>query len=83
MIALALSISFFTDQSLIGHYLFLAKFPEAFGGVIVALAPILYKYFEKKISISIFNLFRDKLFLLFLSMLTILSMRMKGFISIF
>jgi hypothetical protein len=64
IIAMSLGISFFNNKSLITHYLFLAKFPEVASGVIVTLAPILYRHLGDQAEVSLKKLFNDKLFLL-------------------
>jgi len=64
IIAMSLGISFFSNKSLITHYLFLAKFPEVASGVIVTLAPILYRRLGDQAEVSLKKLFNDKLFLL-------------------
>lgn len=64
IIAMGLGISFFVNRSLITQYLFFAKFPEVASGVIVTLAPILYRRLGDQTEASLQKLFKDKLFLL-------------------
>jgi hypothetical protein len=64
IIALGLSISFFSNKPLIMYYLFLAKFTEVATGVIVSLAPILYRKLGDQTEASLKKLFANKYFLL-------------------
>jgi hypothetical protein len=64
VIALGLTISFFSNKPLIMYYLFLAKFTEVATGVIVGLAPILYRKLGDQTGASFKKLFASKYFLL-------------------
>ena len=64
IISSSLVIAFLGNQSLMIRYLFLAKFPEVTSGVIVSLAPILYKRLGDQTEASLKKLFKDPLFLL-------------------
>ena len=64
IIAMGLTISFFGNKTLITNYLFLAKFPEVASGIIVTLAPILYRRMGDQSGASLKKLFSDKLFIL-------------------
>lgn len=54
----------FINQLSVNNYLFLAKFPEVTSGIIVALAPIVYKKLGDKEAFSIKNLLSNKLLLI-------------------
>jgi hypothetical protein len=64
IIAMSLGIYFFANKPLITHYLFLAKFPEVASGVIVSLAPIIYRQLGDRTNASLKKLFKNKFFLL-------------------
>jgi len=64
IISTSLVIAFLGNQSLMIRYIFLAKFPEVASGVIVSLAPILYKRLGDRTEASLKKLFKDPLFLL-------------------
>ncbi|UAY52242.1 hypothetical protein [Ferruginibacter albus] len=64
LIAVSLTgMVFLADTSLKSYYLFLAKFPEVASGVIVSLAPILYRKLGDETNASIGNLLKHKLFI--------------------
>jgi hypothetical protein len=64
VIAMSLGIAFLGNKLLMGQYLFLAKFPEVASGVIVSLAPLLYRQLGNQVVTSLKNLFKNRIFLL-------------------
>ncbi len=62
IIAGGLSAAFFIKEFSVTQYLFLAKFPDLSSGIIVGLAPILYKKLGDHSRFSIRDLLRDKNF---------------------
>ena len=63
LIAWGVCATLFIKNFSASQYLFLAKFPEMSGGIIVGLAPILYKRFADDESFSLSSLLKDKFFI--------------------